>query len=452
MPEVFVHPMDGEILRRFAEMNEGKERKPAAKKVYDYYLKKEVEYNPKVHEQGIVYIDKNKNITTGIFTRRPDENILVTTDDGSTHVAMHKNVVDAPYKFIYNNRIGYYIIEKANKDKEDLLLNVKGKGAYPYSITKYYNAEFQLDNFKIAREIPKIPNKFKGILKHTIGIEFEASEGYLPQEKCFQLGLIPLSDGSITSVEYASIVLDESSLGLLKKQVEELKKYTNYDKECSLHIHLGGFPVSAKSIFAVYKVCKALEPFLIYSLPKYTFRTNLYKRTGKDYCKLLPEINTFNDLYFWASDHEANYAGSLTQPHPSDVEKRGKWNIQSRYFWLNLVNMLFYNSCKTIEFRMLRPTYNFNKIVYWIYVFNAILLYAKKIANEHSLEEIEKMSLGYITLRDIFMEVYPEELASKMYVMSDIDTYITKNQTMIKDYIGYHTNFEDIMYTDNILE
>ena len=114
--------------------------------------------------------------------------------------------------------------------------------------------------------------------------------------------------------------------------------------------------------------------------------------------------------------------------------------------------MLFYNSCKTIEFRMLRPTYNFNKIIYWIYVFNAILLYAKKIANEHSLEEIEKMSLGYITLRDIFMEVYPEELASKMYVMSDIDTYITKNQTMIKDYIGYHTNFEDIMYTDNILE
>lgn len=115
--------------------------------------------------------------------------------------------------------------------------------------------------------------------------------------------------------------------------------------------------------------------------------------------------------------------------------------------------MLFYNSCKTVEFRMLRPTYNFNKIIYWLYVFNSILIYAEAYAKRFkTIEQLEADHLGALTLRDIFMGVYPEELAHRMYETYDIDLYITKNQTMVKDFIGKHTDFEDVMYKDNILE
>lgn len=432
--------------------NFGDMHQPKEELVFDNELKEEVEFNQKTMTNGVIGIKTDGSPIFGIFTIVWDKNVLVCIN-GDVYFAIDKFCANPPYELVYNNRIGYYEISKEAKKLAELYRIARGKGGYPYKITKYYNAEFQLKNFNINRKKYTIKNRFPGILKYTVGIEFEASAGYLPQEECFKLGLVPLRDGSITSVEYATIVMDESKLGLLKEQINKLAYYTEFDKECSLHMHFGGFPVESKSIMALYKVCKALEPFLIYSLPKYTFKTSMYKRTGKDYCNLLPECSTFNDLYAWASDYNARYAGSLTQSHPCDPEKQQKWNIKSRYFWLNLVNMLFYNSCKTVEFRMLRPTYNFNKIIYWLYVFNAILIYAEAYARRFkTIEQLEADHLGALTLRDIFMGVYPEELAHRMYETYDIDLYITKNQTMVKDFIGKHTDFEDVMYKDNILE
>lgn len=58
MPEVFGGPdFAGEVLHRFAEMNNPRADVPRGKKIYDYYLKKEVDLNPKIHEQGIVHVD-----------------------------------------------------------------------------------------------------------------------------------------------------------------------------------------------------------------------------------------------------------------------------------------------------------------------------------------------------------------------------------------------------------
>ena len=44
-------------------------------------------------------------------------------------------------------------------------------------------------------------------LPYTFGIEFETAGGFLPQHRLYELGLIPLRDGSITGIEFATVVL-----------------------------------------------------------------------------------------------------------------------------------------------------------------------------------------------------------------------------------------------------
>lgn len=418
--------------------------------VFDYEQQKHVDQRTIKLTYGIVG-GSHDNPTMGYFTPCLTKNILVLFNDEVVY-ALSTDCLSKGSKFAFNNSCGYYIMLEEKSDKDKILLVNKGTGNYPYKITKFYNAEFQLNNFTGKQQNIEFVNKYKGYLKYTFGIEFEASHGFLPQEKCFQLGLIPLRDGSISSVEYATIVMNENKLGLLQRQIEELAKYTKFNKECSLHMHLGGYPVNLKSVYALYRVCKNLEKYLYKTLPKYTFRTSLYKATRKDYCKLLPECNTATSMYEYFADYKCKYAGSLTVNHPSDEDKRGKWNIQSRYVWLNLVNMLFYRECKTVEFRMLRPTFNFNKIIYWLYTFNAILLYAENIANKcKDASQVEEMDIPQLTLNDIFHSVYNKELATKMSINNDIDIYITCTQSSIDDFIGKNIQFEDAMFTENIL-
>lgn len=420
--------------------------------VLDYETGKKVDLNSDVKLTKGIVGGSVDDVVFGYFSPNLTKNILVIYDNNVVY-ALNDKCLKEDSKFVFDNSVGYYRIVAANHKYDKVMMANKGTGGYPYKITKFYNAEFQLGNFKGKQQEYEFHNKYRDYLKYTFGIEFEASKGYLPQEKCFQLGLVPLRDGSISSVEYATVVMNESKLGLLKKQVEELKKYTDFNKECSLHMHLGGYPVNLKSIYTLFKVCKSLENYLYNTLPKYTFRTSLYKATKKDYCKMLPDCKTANSMYEYFADYQCRYAGSLTVNHPHDEDKRGKWNIQSRYVWLNLVNMLFYKECKTVEFRMLRPTLNFNKIIYWLYTFNAILLYAENLSNKYkSVEEIEKLDLPRLTLNDIFHSVYNKELATNMSINHDIDSYITCIQSSINDFIGKNTTFEDVMFTDNILE
>ena len=78
-----------------------------------------------------------------------------------------------------------------------------------------------------------------------MGFEFETSAGIIPEEIALRDGLVPLRDGSISGLEYSSVVLtpDNDGLSLLKQQLETLRQYTSFNKECALHIHFGKFPM-----------------------------------------------------------------------------------------------------------------------------------------------------------------------------------------------------------------
>ena len=329
---------------------------------------------------------------------------------------------------------GVYIVT-TNISRESLVqeLYVKGNGNFPYSFGRKYEA---IENFQIFKDRQEIINEeifnFSEYIPYTFGIEFETASGYIPEALCFRDGLIPLRDGSISGIEYSTIVLQgNKGLSLLKQQLKTLRKYTAFNKECSLHVHIGGYPVKPDAIYRAYKLLHYLHDTISELVPPYTFESRRYKENKKDYCKPLPGAPSFDSLYRMLVGRP--FFGDLTQGHPNDPLRKAKWNIPTRYYEVNFINMLCYNVNKTIEFRFLRPTYSFNKILIWLLIFNAILVYAE------TNEEVTSLS-------NIITYVYPPEIAT--YVLDGITKLkvLTVNQVNIEDKIGDKIELEEELF------
>lgn len=392
-------------------------------------------------ERGIVYADDNY-IEFGYF--KPDgKEILINLEEYGSAIGISEEKLNK--RFIYSNKYGKYI-DKLNLTKIELLNNVlcKGNGNFPYNFDKKYEA---VDNFNIFKGKQEVLNCFEYELSnhfnYTFGLEFETTQGYIPQHKCFRDGLIPLRDGSISGIEYSTVILQgNEGLNLLNQQLNTLKEYTYFDKECALHIHFGGFPVTDAAIWALYNVWYAVERELSNNgfIPPYSFMTSMYKRNKKDYCNLLPKADTFSELYEYLV--ERSYLGNLYQPHPRDPHKKGKWNIRSRYFGLNLINMLCYSNPKTVEFRFLRPTYNMNKIVLWLYILNAVLLYSEKISSN-------KVIGDNFRITNIIKFVYNEEIAEKILYGLELLRIEEYNQYCNNNCYGGNSNITEDLFDDS---
>lgn len=343
----------------------------------------------------------------------------------------------------FSNKRGIYI-SKVDLPEYIYLDEVysKGQGEFPYNFERRYEA---IENFKLfeGKQVVMNPEKSYPIsefLEYTFGLEFETSQGFIPQRLCFRDGLIPLRDGSISGVEYSTVVLEgNSGIALLEQQLDTLRRYTNFNKECSLHIHFGGYPLNAEKLFNLYKLCKVLEPELECLLPKDTFYTSKYKKNGKDYCRKLRNYSNFNQMY----EHLVGrrFFNDFTQPHPNDISRQTKWRIPTRYYFVNFINALCYNVNKTIEFRFLRPTYNYNKIVLWIYILNAILRFAE--------EHIVTVANG-INLNTILRKIYPIGLSERLILGVKRLAILTQNQTANEDYIGADLHLEDELFSGNL--
>lgn len=297
--------------------------------------------------------------------------------------------------------------------------------------------------------VDNLPNKeqYNSLVKpkFSFGIEFETSGGCIPVDECIKLGLIPLRDGSIRGVEYATIPMrDFWAFSLLKRQVKTLQKYCTFDNTCSMHIHFGRYPQNIKFLYVVYRLFLFWQEQLQHILPEYTFTTEKYKQNGKSYCKLLPECQNIFDFYRFYNDtsplNPNQKTKSLTQPHPDDMSHNRKWYVQQRYFAINLVNALFYDYNKTIEFRFLKPSFNYNYIVNWIYTFSRFLI------NAHGI---------YFKIKDCsFAEVdqilSQQDFKENLWMGLNVDSFLfgvrnlTKLQHICGDKVGllnYHGNF-----------
>ena len=351
---------------------------------------------------------------------------------------------------MFSSNYGHYVmVSKGDIPTDHIIL---GRGRYPYSFSREYEAVRHFDIFKDTAELVD-PKKLRLVSPtHTFGIEFETSAGYLPQELCFKTGLIPLRDGSIGACEYSTIVLKGAQgLDLLRKQADTLKQYTVFDKECALHMHLGGFPLSSKALFILYAMCFYLERNMYENMiPRLSFRTADYKANGKDYCLKLPEFHSFLDLYKFFVGRD--YGGSLSQPHPDDPTRERKWQIHNRYYGLNLINMLCYKSPKTVEFRFLRPTYNWKKLFFWVYYFDMLLCIAEKLQQKLINKEFTYI---FDAVYKFMAKMPPTELINDytdndslrafMKGMMKANAAVVNSQGQVNDFCGRRIDIEDVI-------
>lgn len=363
-----------------------------------------------------------------------------------------------PVKFVFDSRMGIYIIlEKdtcVTNITEDILINKKVTNIFPYNIIRNYSSASQLSTFSIRPNSYKFNNrpydsKYLTFLP-TIGLEFETSGGVIPQEHCYKYGLIPLKDGSISGNEYATGVHTPGTIHILEESMDVLEKYTTYNKECSLHIHFGNYPIAKKEIYTLYRVCKSVQEDFKRYLSQYCFQTSMYKRTGKDYCLILPNMNSFSEMYRHLSGG-VPYADSLSAPHPMDEHKEHKWNIKTRYYWANLINLLFYEDCKTVEFRLLQPTYSFKEVLHWIFILNGILLYSRKVASKSLYKTINAKTEKSLKILDILKAVYPIELYRQLEYFLEVCKYIKmEHEYTLGDVMLLNYSFKESIINNNV--
>lgn len=381
--------------------------------------------------RGLVYIDDNY-AEFGYFPESKD-NIRIIYEGSLVWGISYEELKD---HLGFDYLQGSYVIGKdVNQHNFPF-----GRDAFPYNLDKMvYNAKFEEHLFKDKQNISNLLEfRFINELPYTFGLEFETAGGYLPQHRLYELGLIPLRDGSISGIEFTTVVLQGNmGLNLLKQQVEALDACTIFDKDCSLHIHFGNFKLNGNVLLAVNNLFRNSD--ISQFLPELTFSTHLYKTNeDKNYCEFNDRFRTFEEMYGILVGR--NFYGDLKQPHPKDIAGTRKWNIKTRYKAVNFINALCYDGPKTIEYRMLRPTYNFNKILGWLFIYGAIIKYAEQnekltfYASRHSIEHIVR-------------SVYSTELADILVKFLDMSRKIVYAQSSVKDSYGMRTDIDDKVIT-----
>lgn len=315
---------------------------------------------------------------------------------------------------------------------------------FNYNIERLYSAQKHLRLFKANVELPKV-SKTKEVVKYTFGIEYETSNGHLPQNVCYKNGLIPLRDGSIGANEYATIVMKgNSGLQLIKEQTASLNRYTSINSDCSTHIHFGKTRTETEFIFFLYQVLYNLQDQFETFLPKWTFHTGEYKKTGKDYCNKLPKLNSFMDLYCYLDPNKKSFV-DIFQCNSLDEDGKHKWQIPGRYHWVNFVNLLFYNKNKTIEFRFLQPTTNYHKIINWIYILNAIILFCETKFDT-------KCDISNLTIEDVLLHTYDKKTLKVLFDFLNQLKLIKSLQEKMYDFQGKYRVFDDVLIRNNAFD
>lgn len=344
------------------------------------------------------------------------------------------------------NNIAYTILE--NRSSMSIYTGIsRYPSTYNYSFRREYSASKLIPLFERVDRRKLLNNKeinkshIGEFGDFSFGLEFETSSGNISESDCLLYGLIPLKDGSISGNEFTTIPMKgEQGFSLLLNQIEKIKENTDFNKECSLHVHFGNFPINNKSILALNKLLYNVQDEIGMMFPYWIYQTRSYKHSGKDYCNKINNHPTFESLYRELSGRDMDYAGSLTQNHPLDGDNEHKWQVSPRYKWVNLVNLCFKKTGKTVEFRIHTPTSNKEKIINWMFICSALLKYT--MINTDSI--IAKPSTFNISLDHILRSVYSEDIYKQLsqYIVKRIE-YFSICRTELCDNFGCFDMIED---------
>ena len=126
------------------------------------------------------------------------------------------------------------------------------------------------------------------------------------------------------------------------------------------------------------------------------------------------------------------------------------------YFNCNFINMLCYNSAKTVEFRFLTPTYSYEKLTTFLFVFNGILKYSealykkyKNLSDSTIYNKINDLYLkGELDIPNIFKEVYSSETVNWLSNNLTKLSWLKTTQENAGDYCGSRLDIENRYFPD----
>ena len=288
------------------------------------------------------------------------------------------------------------------------------------SFKQYFKPETQLVN----------AHRLKFLSKYKWGIEFETTKGTIPERFLWPNGLIACRDGSITGFEYVTIPLSgRTGIESIYNNTALLNKYAEISFNNSLHIHIGNYPINKKSIIALYRLGTKIQNEMFSMFPAYYKDTSIFK--GKSYCAPLKNIGsshsdyetTFLRLYSQISGGY-DFGGFNKAEHPMDRSGRHKWNVNPRYKYMNIIPLIF-GTKETVEFRVHTPTFDPQKVIYWLFILVAILEFAIK----YQYELLGKIITVNTSLKKIIADYYE----SDPVLVTDLFDYIALRKSWFKN-------------------
>jgi len=358
-------------------------------------------------ELGIIENHKN-----GIFYLKEqiDNNVKQTEKD---------------YKFfnIYNQQISNWV-----QTKDIGTTNIFFNNFFEYILkngtTKYINFQKTYTRFAIKSNntvpIPTTHVLTDGML-YTFGIETECAVSVFPKQLRSFYNVHCERDGSLNEgtggPEYVSGVLKgDSDITSLQHFYKELAKRSKIDKWCSIHLHIGGFDFTKRTILNLYLLCRSLEKELFSIMPP-SRRKNIYCRTlptliqTADIDEILKYSKPEDDIYsstlfkslFELASGGIQLSSELNTKHNHPKGAKCGYDKKSiRYCWMNIIPSIFTtrgsDTAKTVEFRLHSATLMFEKVYLWILICMAIVKYAENniidIYRQYTLDEVFKYSLN----------------------------------------------------------
>ena len=400
--------------------------------------------------KGLTFGVIDDKLNKGYF-KKDMNSVIVEMEDGYKMYVLNKSTIEKNYAFREKLSDGnFYHISRMKA--YDFIKKVPPTNDYKTSLP--YDSKDILEQNIMNYEKHYIPslklnneeNISKLIQDLSFGLEFETIAGQIPKNIHNRLGLIPLRDGSIAGLEYVTIPLSGvKGICNIVESVKELKYRTEYNDTCSMHLHIGNIPRTPEFITAFFKLTLALQDeifsmFNLYKKYNFKYKNKNYSAPFDTYnilSRLDPVITKDNliknfDVIF--TELSEGYSlgsygdrGDLSQVHhhPKDPSGHQKWNIHSRYKIHNFVPLIFGNK-KTIEFRIHTPTYDINKIMFFMFI-NSILVNFTKTNSERILQQNEKYNLTDI------ISSYCEENKINFSFYINIINYINDRKKFVED-------------------
>lgn len=364
----------------------------------------------------------------GHFTPNPFNNIKVRFKNEGTFIAYSADVF-RDMKFIEDVAVGIiYPKNELSSTNIKRLQTIRNEKSHT---SRGYNIEDNVDDFKTKvtnyNNSPIVISKnayqyAKFLGNITFGAEIEIAQGNIPEHIQHRHGLVICRDGSIDGgPELVTIPLTGAKgLQNLDCISKELQDRGSISLACSLHLHIGNIRMDKSFLTAVYVLGRKIQDELFTMFPFYKTDHRGIKR--KNYNKKLDSLSIHPCLDSSKESMDAYLADSTAKifdflaegkMHISELNKKTrqhpeqrKWEQNSRYYWLNMMN-IFFTHRNTVEFRLHTPTTNSAKMINWLFICNAIIKYAD-LNTEHILTTPKK-KISIKEVFDVYSTAYPDD-------------------------------------------